>query len=81
MNWGGGSTPRQFQPCCSVYVCVCAVKLRLPDDGNLYDLSSARFCDLLDCLRLDAQVTNSQNSYDDLKTNLRTKCYDHLLAV
>ena len=26
-------------------------------------------------------VTNSQNSYADLMTNLRTKSYDHLLAV
>jgi len=26
-------------------------------------------------------VTNSQNSYDNLNINLRTKCYDHLLAV
>ena len=34
-----------------------AVKLRVPDDGNLYDLSAARFADLLDCLRLDPQVS------------------------
>jgi len=33
------------------------VKLRLPDDGNLYDLSAARFADLLDCLRVDPQVS------------------------
>jgi len=33
------------------------VKLRLPDDGNLYNMSAARFADLLDCLRLDAQVS------------------------
>jgi len=26
-------------------------------------------------------MTNLQNSYDDLKTNLMTKCYDHLVAV
>jgi len=36
---------------------ILAVKLRLPDDGNLYNMSAARFADLLDCLRLDAQVS------------------------
>jgi len=39
--------------------CVSTVKLRLPDDGNLYNMSAARFTDLLDCLRLDAQVSEA----------------------
>jgi hypothetical protein len=35
---------------------MCVVKLRIPDDGNLYHLSAARFAELVDSLRLDASV-------------------------
>jgi len=41
----------------TVYCIMLTVKLRLPDDGNLYNMSAARFADLLDCLQLDAQVS------------------------
>jgi len=35
---------------------IISVKLRIPDDGNLYQLSSRKFVELLNCLNLDRQV-------------------------
>jgi hypothetical protein len=39
-----------------IYLFFFVVKLRIPDDGNLYNFSTKKFVALLDCLKLDHQV-------------------------
>ena len=52
---------RQLRNSCSflTFLLLFSVKLRIPDDGNLYHLSSKKFIDLLLCLNLDRQVIDA----------------------